>query len=442
MEFYHQPFVFKEPNRDTKNLVASPFTNRIQEYDMPDGLKVPTNLKAYDGMSDPDDHLTVFMGTMDIHKLPEPVWCCFFPITLCGAARFWYENLAPGSIDGFHQLRDKFRANFLQQRRFQKTQAEILGIRQRPDESLKDYVTRFSKETLHMVDRSNAMVSGAFISGLRPRRLFKDLIARPPTSLEDLFNQTHNFFRAEDANNENRLREPKHGNRETKQHTTYKDLSRRPKDRFVSRTATRYNEHHKAPHNPFTALIKSPTEIFATTEGKSILRPPPKMFTPTNERDRTKYCEFHEDHSHDTNDCIDLQKEIETCVRNGRLSHLVKGAKTQNNSQAAVPSGSRNGNRPQIEWNKRNEANGKSKSKIHMTFHNQSTSIEPRYSYLSITFSEEDLRKFSRNHVRALFRTTNSRTEKGVIATDNTPHRIRRSKVMAFRDNFVTINHG
>ncbi|GJU04939.1 hypothetical protein Tco_1121369 [Tanacetum coccineum] len=38
---------------------------------MPDGLKVPVNLKAYNGMSDPDDHLTVFMGTMDIHKLPS-----------------------------------------------------------------------------------------------------------------------------------------------------------------------------------------------------------------------------------------------------------------------------------------------------------------------------------------------------------------------------------
>ncbi|GKD15900.1 hypothetical protein Tco_1205058, partial [Tanacetum coccineum] len=72
MEFYHQPFVFKEPNRDTKDLVASPFTNRIREYDMPDGLKVPTNLKAYDVMSDPNDHLTVFMGTMDIHKLLVP----------------------------------------------------------------------------------------------------------------------------------------------------------------------------------------------------------------------------------------------------------------------------------------------------------------------------------------------------------------------------------
>nr|GEU47563.1 Gag protein [Tanacetum cinerariifolium] len=192
MKFYHQPFVFKEPNRDTKDLVASPFTNRIREYDMPDGLKVPTNLKAYDGMSDPDDHLTVFMGTMDIHKLLEPVWCRFFPITLCGAARFWYENLALGSID------------------------EILGIRQRPDESLKDYVARFSKETLHMANRSDATVSGAFISGLRPGRLFKHLIARPPTSLEDLFTKTHNFIRAEGANNENRLREPRQGNRETK----------------------------------------------------------------------------------------------------------------------------------------------------------------------------------------------------------------------------------
>ncbi|GJW56772.1 gag protein, partial [Tanacetum coccineum] len=93
------------------------------------------------------------------------------------AARFWYDNLAPGRIDGFHQLRDKFKANFLQQSRFPKTQTQILGIQKQPEESLKDYVARFSKETLHMANRSDAMVSGAFISGLRPGRLFKELIA-------------------------------------------------------------------------------------------------------------------------------------------------------------------------------------------------------------------------------------------------------------------------
>lgn len=79
---------------------------------MSDGIRVPENIRTCDGMTDSDDHLTVFMERMDVHKLPEPGWCRFFPITLCSAARFWYDNLAPGSIDGFHQLRDKFRAKF------------------------------------------------------------------------------------------------------------------------------------------------------------------------------------------------------------------------------------------------------------------------------------------------------------------------------------------
>ncbi|GKE24539.1 reverse transcriptase domain-containing protein, partial [Tanacetum coccineum] len=245
-DFYHEPLIFKESDRDVRDLVASPFTTRIRDYDMPDGIKVPTNLRTYDGTTDPDDHLTVFMGTMDVHKLPKPT-----------------------CIDGFHQLRDKFQANFLQQRRFQKTEAEILDIRQRPDESLKDYVAQFSKETLHMVDRSDVMVSGAFISGMRPGRLFKDLIAKPPTSLEDLFTQTNNFIRVKDVNNENRLREPR---METKQHVTYKDLPRRNKGKHVSRSASRHMESLRFLREAFTALIKSPLKILATSKGKPMLR--------------------------------------------------------------------------------------------------------------------------------------------------------------------------
>ncbi|GKD69708.1 hypothetical protein Tco_1323798 [Tanacetum coccineum] len=106
--FYNEPFTFKETEKSVRDLVASLFSKRIRDYEMPDRLKVPTNLRIYDGISDPDDHLTMFMGTMDVHKLPEPARCRFFHITLCGAARFWYDSLVPGSIDGFHQLRSKF----------------------------------------------------------------------------------------------------------------------------------------------------------------------------------------------------------------------------------------------------------------------------------------------------------------------------------------------
>ncbi|GJS84226.1 hypothetical protein Tco_0750767 [Tanacetum coccineum] len=91
------------------------------------------------------------------------------------------------------------------------TQAEILGIRQRSDESLRDYLGRFGKETLHMTDRSDGMMMGAFISGLCLGRLFKDLIARPPASMEDLFMQAHNFIRSDEANTKNQLRDGRWG---------------------------------------------------------------------------------------------------------------------------------------------------------------------------------------------------------------------------------------
>ena len=40
-------------------------------------------------------------------------------------------------------------------------------------------------------------------------------------------------------------------------------------------------------------------------------------------RDDTKYCEFHKDHGHLTDDCIQLKKEIEYLIRRGHLSRYV-----------------------------------------------------------------------------------------------------------------------
>ncbi|PWA89450.1 reverse transcriptase domain-containing protein [Artemisia annua] len=364
--FYNEPFLFKEVERNVRNLVTSPFTKRIKDYDMPDGLKVPTNLKIYDGLSDPDDHLTVFMGTMDVHKLPEPAWCRFFHITLNGAARFWYDNLVPGSIDNFHELRDKFRSNFLQQRRFQKTQAEILGIRQRHDEPLRSYLERFGKETLHMIDRSDGMLTGAFISGLRPGRLFKDLIARPPSSMEELFTLVNNFIRAEEANTENRLREAKREPIDNRQGQNSKDQHKRHKNRYASRAGYRSGNRNDQRKPAFTPLLKLPAEIYATTEGKDALRPPPRMFTPPHRRDRTRYCEFHGDHGHDTNSCVDLRKEIEACVRNGRLSHLAKGARSHNSNQPAETSRAADRGKSQIGWTHKGEKSSSLKGEILM----------------------------------------------------------------------------
>ncbi|PWA56571.1 retrotransposon gag domain-containing protein [Artemisia annua] len=194
---------------------------------------------------------------------------------------------------------------------------------------------------VHNFDRMNAMYK-AFTQKLKDaphQRVFANV---DPPIIEPLNSDSDELH----------LREPR---RETKQHMTYKDLPRRPRDKQIVRPATRQGESHRFPRETFTALIKSPAEILATSKGKMMLRPPPKMFTPASRRDKTKYCEFHEDHGHDTNDCIDLRKQIEACVRNGRLAHLAKEAKVHNSSQNNQPPWSKDGHGPQVSWSKKTD---------------------------------------------------------------------------------------
>ena len=47
------------------------------------------------------------------------------------------------------------------------------------------------------------------------------------------------------------------------------------------------------------------------------------MKTDPTKRDITKYCEFHRDLGHRTDECIQLKKEIEFLIRRGHLCHYV-----------------------------------------------------------------------------------------------------------------------
>ncbi|GJU18122.1 hypothetical protein Tco_1146088 [Tanacetum coccineum] len=75
----------------------------------------------------------------------------------------------------------------------------------------------------------------------------------------------------------------------------------------------------------FTPLTKIPKEILAMETVK--FKAPPLMTGPVENRNKNKFCEFHGDKGHGTNECIHLRRQIEEAVRSGELSHLVKEIK-------------------------------------------------------------------------------------------------------------------
>nr|GEX08742.1 reverse transcriptase domain-containing protein [Tanacetum cinerariifolium] len=63
------------------------------------------------------------------------------------------------------------------------------------------------------------------------------------------------------------------------------------------------------------------------------------MFGRKRSRDTSKYCHFHEDYEHDTNDCRRLKVHIQEAINSGQLLYLVKGIKKENAKSTDTPEG-------------------------------------------------------------------------------------------------------
>ena len=73
----------------------------------------------------------------------------------------------------------------------------------------------------------------------------------------------------------------------------------------------------------FTPLTTAVSQVLREVQHEQFLRWPSQMRSDLAKRDNTRYCEFHRDHGHRTNDCIQLRKEIEYLIRHGYLRRFV-----------------------------------------------------------------------------------------------------------------------
>ena len=73
------------------------------------------------------------------------------------------------------------------------------------------------------------------------------------------------------------------------------------------------------PPRQFTPLIASVSQVLYEIQNEKFLKWPSQMRLDPTKRDMTKYCDFHQEHGHHTDDCIQLKKEIEFLIRRGHL---------------------------------------------------------------------------------------------------------------------------
>ncbi|GJT09142.1 reverse transcriptase domain-containing protein [Tanacetum coccineum] len=110
-----------------KEVLKSPFTRRIIKFSAP-SHRMPTNLKIYDGSTDPDDHITHFVDAANQGEWEMPVWCRMFQQTLDGPGRGWFDRMPNGCIDSWADLRERFAERFALRRKCSKDPTEVLKI--------------------------------------------------------------------------------------------------------------------------------------------------------------------------------------------------------------------------------------------------------------------------------------------------------------------------
>ena len=143
-------------------------------------------VESYDGSKDPLDHLESFKTLMHLQGVVDEIMCRAFPTTLKGPARIWFNKVMPNSISTFRELSVQFASHFIGGHRYKKSTVCLMNIRQREDETLRSYITRFNKEALSIDEVDNKILIAAFTNGLRKGKFLFSLYKNNPKTMFDV----------------------------------------------------------------------------------------------------------------------------------------------------------------------------------------------------------------------------------------------------------------
>ena len=277
----------------------SPFTAAVLECPVPSKFRLP-QLKPFEGLKDPQDHLNTFKTTLGLQQPPDEILCRFFPTTLKGAAREWFIKLPTSSMDNFEQLSNAFLCHFIGGQRPKRPADHLLTIRQGERETLRSYVKRFTRETLEVDEADNKVQLTTFKAGLRSRDLVASLAKNPPKTMAEMLIKAQKYMNAEDAIAAIRDVE-KPGDKGRKDDECRGQKRDRPDRRLID--VNRRKDDKGTWTVKFTPLVMPIDKILIQIKDEHYLKWPRPLHSSPHIRDKNKYCRFYKDHGHYTEDC-------------------------------------------------------------------------------------------------------------------------------------------
>jgi hypothetical protein len=111
----------------------------------------------------------------------------YFHVALSGPAPTWLMNLTPGSIYSWQELCARFAANFASAYQRHGVEAHLHAVRQEPGETLRTFISRFTRVRGTIPHISDASIITAFCQGVRDEKMLEKLATHDVETVTTLF---------------------------------------------------------------------------------------------------------------------------------------------------------------------------------------------------------------------------------------------------------------
>ena len=182
----------------------------------------------------------------------------------------------------------------------------MLTIKQGKKETLRSYVTRFTRGMLEVDESDDKVQLTTFKAGLKSRDFLVSLVKNPPKTMAKALLKAQKYMNAEDA------LVAIVGAEKPKEKKKEKEVDRRGKKKDQADRRNDEGSRRRDDKNPrpmkFTPLVMPIDQILTEIRDEPSLEWPRSLHSSPSVRDKRKYCRFHKDHEHYTEDCRDLKE--------------------------------------------------------------------------------------------------------------------------------------